>query len=141
MAGEDSGGGSLVLAGLIDQAGEAIYQDFREVYSANLIEMIRDDTPPREILLLLRGLQPGSRFLAVLQGSKEFEGWNVLAYQIANLLDAVNYVSYAVVAANSGKRKPKAPKPSFRPSKAGRRKTNAFAAQLEMAKQRKARGG
>jgi hypothetical protein len=120
-----TGGGSLILAGLIDQAGEAIFQDFQDVYGLNLIKMFRDDVPPGEILLLIRGLKVGSRFVAVLRGRPEF---------------AVNYVTYAVIAANS-KRKPKTPKPSFRPAKAGRKPTNAFATQLEMAKKRKARGG
>lgn len=135
-----TGGGSLILAGLIDQAGEAIFQDFQDVYRLNLIEMFRDDVPPGEILLLIRGLKVGSRFVAVLRGSPEFTDWNVMTYQMATLIDAVNYVTYSVIAANS-KRKPKAPKPSFRPAKAGRKPTNAFATQLEMAKKRKARGG
>lgn len=135
-----TGGGSLVLAGLIDQAGEALFQDFQDEYNLNLIHMIRDDVPPGEIILLIRGLKVGSRFVAVLRGSPEFADWNVTTYQMATLIDAVNHVSYAVVAANS-KRKPKAPKPSFRPAKAGQKPKNAFATQLEMAKKRKARGG
>lgn len=102
--------------------------------------MIRDNVPPGEIILLIRGLKVGSRFVAALRGSPEFTDWNVFAYQMATLIDAVNYVTYAVIASNS-KRKPKEPKPSFRPAKAGQKPKNAFAAQLEMAKKRKARGG
>lgn len=140
MGGTFSGGGSLVLAGLIDQAGEAIFQDFQDVYGLNLVHMIRDDVPPVEILMLIRGLQVGSRFVAVLRGSPDFVGWDLNTYQMATLIDAVNYVTYAVIAANS-KRKPKEPKPAYRPTKAGRKSNNAFAAQLEMAKQRKLKEG
>lgn len=135
-----SGGGSLVLAGLIDKAGEALYQDFQEVYGLNLIHMVRDDVPPTEIILLIRGLRVGSRFAALLNGSAEFVGWDVLEYQIASLIDAVNYNTYVLTSANS-KKKPKAPKPAYRPKKEKAQPTNPFRTQLEMAKQRKARGG
>jgi len=140
VGGAHSGGGSLILAGLIDKAGEAIYQDFREVYNVNLIDEIRDDTPPLELLMLIRGLKLGSRFVSTLQGSAEFVGWDAPAYQMATLIDAVNYTTFAVIAANS-KRKPKEPKPSYRPKKDGRKANNAFATQLKLAKERKARGG
>lgn len=140
MGGGFSGGGSLILAGLIDQAGEAIFQDFQDVYGLNLINMVRDDVPPTEILLLVRGLKVGSRFVAVLRGNPEFTDWDVMAYQMATLIDAVNYATYAIIASNS-KRKPKAPKPSYRPSKTSRKANNAFATQLQLAKQRKAKGG
>lgn len=140
MGGEDAGGGSLILASLIDKAGEAILQDFQEVYSLNLFDMVRDDTSPVEMILLIRGLKPGSRFISMMQGGRDFEDWNVLAYQMATLIDAVNYVTYAVIAANS-KRKPREPKPAYRPKKGGRKANNAFAAQLQLAKNRKARGG
>lgn len=140
MGGEDSGGGSVVLASLIDKAGEALYQDFQEIYGVNLIDMVREDAHPAEFLLLIRGLRPGSRFMSVMQGSEEFYDWDLLAYQMATLTDAVNYVTYAVISANS-KRKPKAPKPAYRPKKGGRKANNAFAAQLQLAKNRKAKGG
>lgn len=91
--------------------------------------------------MLVRGLKLGSRYVAKLRGSDEFVDWNVTAYQMASLIDAVNYVTYVTLAANSGKRKPKEPKPTFRPSKAGRKPKNAFAIELEKAKKRKAKGG
>ena len=109
------------------------------MYGLNLIHMVRDNVPPGEILLLVRGLKVGSRFVAVLRGSPEFTDWDVRTYQMATLIDAVNYVTYAVIAANS-KRKPKEPKAAFRPTKTGQKPRNAFATQLEMAKKRKTRG-
>jgi hypothetical protein len=139
VGGEYSGGGSLILASLIDKAGEAIFQDLQEVYRVNLFHAIRDDVPPVEIILLIRGLGMGSRFSAALQNNPEAVGWDALTYQIATLIDAVNYTTYAVIAANS-KRKPKEPKPAYRPKKE-RKVQNAFATQLKLAKERKARGG
>ena len=134
-------GGSLILAGLIDKAGEALFQDFQDVYGLNLIQMIRDDVPPLEIIMLIRGLQLGSRFVAVLQGNEEFVGWDAKAFQLATLIDSVNYTTWAVIAANS-KRKPKEPKASYRPSRGGRKRpNNAFETQLKLAKERKAKGG
>lgn len=90
--------------------------------------------------MLIRGLQPGSHFVSSLQGSPEFVGWDVSKYQMATLIDAVNYVTWSVIAANS-KKKPKEPKPAYRPKKDGKKATNAFAVQLQLAKQRKAKGG
>lgn len=140
MGGVNPGGGSLVLASLVDRAGEAIYQDLQEVYGVNLIKAVEGDLAPLEILMLIRGLGLGSRFVATLQGSEEFQGWDVGQYQLATLIDAVNYNTYAVIAANS-KRKPKEPKPAYRPKKGGRQANNMFRTQLELAKKRKAEGG
>lgn len=135
-----SAGGSLVLASLIDQAGEALYQDFRAVYGLNFLEFVHTHSP-LETMMLIRGLGIGTRFVSHAQGGEQFNDWDVLAYQMATLIDAVNYTTYAVVAANSGKRKPKQPKPTYRPSKNTRKNTNMFRTQLDAAKQRKARGG
>jgi hypothetical protein len=91
-------------------------------------------------MLLIRGLTPGSRFMAKMQGGEQFREWNVMAYQLANILDAIHHNTYVLTAANS-KKKPKAPKPTYRPTKAQAKPQNPFRTQLEMAKQRKARGG
>lgn len=96
--------------------------------------------PPSEIIMLIRGLGIGSRFMSKLQGGEQFIGWDINTYQLATLIDAVNYTTYAVIAANS-KRKPKEPKPAYRPTKEGTKKApNMFRTQLDLAKQRK-RGG
>lgn len=100
-----------------------------------------DNYSPYETIILIRGLGPGTRFFAQMQGGDQFREWNILAYQMATLIDAVNYVTYAVIAANSGKRKPKQPKPTYRPSKNTRKSNNMFRTQLDAAKKRKAEGG
>lgn len=135
-----TGGGSLVLASLIDKAGEALYQDFRSEYGLNFKDFVATHSP-HETLMLIRGLGIGSRFVSQLQGGEQFQQWDVNAYQMATLIDAVNYVTYAVIAANSQKRKPKQPKPSYRPSKNTRKTNNMFRTQLDAAKNRKAKGG
>lgn len=62
-------------------------------------------------------------------------------YQLTNLIDAINQNTYVLASANS-KKKPKEPKPAYRPKKEGTRKANnMFRTQLELAKQRKAKGG
>lgn len=94
---------------------------------------------PIEILLLIRGLKIGTRFMAEMQGGDSFQQWDLMAYQMANVIDAINNNTYVLTSANS-KRKPKAPKPSYRPSKTKAKPQNAFRTQLELAKQRK-RGG
>jgi len=124
---------------LIDKAGEELYQDFRSQYQLNFAHCLQGEITPSEVMLLIRGLGPGTRFAAKMQGGEQYQEWNLIAYQMANILDAINNNTYVLTAANS-KRKPKAPKPSYRPAKA-KVKQNAFRTQLELAKQRKARGG
>lgn len=100
---------------------------------------LQGEVTPTEVILLIRGLKVGSRFVAQMQGGEQYQEWNLMAYQMANIIDAINNNTYVLTAANS-KRKPKAPKPTYRPGKVKNKSQNAFRTQLEMAKQRK-RGG
>jgi hypothetical protein len=83
--------------------------------------------------------------MAALRGGPEFRGWGIHEYLTASLIDSVNDVAYAVVAANS-KKKPKAPQPFPRPEQTvnSRRGAGSFAAMatslLQSAKERKAQG-
>lgn len=104
------------------------------------MDCLQGELTPFEIIMLIKGLKIGSRFVATLQGGAQFVDWNVVAYQMANLTDAVNNNTYVVTAANS-KRKPKQPKPSYRPKKDNRQSNNMFRTQLELAKKRKPKGG
>jgi hypothetical protein len=104
------------------------------------MKCVQGEMTPSEVMLLIRGLGPGTRFVARMQGGDQFREWNLIAYQMANILDAINHNTYVLTAANS-KKKPKAPKPVYRPAKTKAKPQNAFRTQLEMAKQRKARGG
>jgi hypothetical protein len=137
----DPGGGSIALARLIDQAGEAILADLQAEYGLNLVDIVRTGShDPATILVLIKQFPLGSRTVAALRGGEQFIGWDVDRYLLAQLIDGVNRVAYTVAAANS-KRKPKAPKPTVRPSRAQKStgESNPFRQRLNAAK--KAKGG
>jgi hypothetical protein len=76
-----------------------------------------------------------------MRGGDEFNGWGFQRYQLQSLIDAVNYNTYAVVAVNSGKRKPKPPEENYRPKEKSRKKpksNNVFAQRLMAARRAKA---
>jgi hypothetical protein len=76
-----------------------------------------------------------------MRGGDEFRGWTIEQYQMTNLLDAVNYNTYATIAAASGKRKPKPPEPAQRPQarmKKAKSANNPFAQRLAAARRAKA---
>lgn len=131
-------GGSFALARLIDNHGEAILADLQSFYGVDLVKAMKEGMAPSQIVVLIRQLPMESRTIAGLRGGEEFVGWGMDRYMMAQLLDSTNNTAYAVVSANS-KRKPKAPKPTYRPKKGGRQAGNQFAQQLERVK--KAKGG
>ena len=102
--------------------------------------MIGGTHSPRHILAFVQQFPLESRTVSALRGGEQFIGWGVDRYQFAQLIDAVNSTTYAVVASNS-KRKPKAPKPVPRPQrnkKTGRGDNNPFRKQLQA---KKSKGG
>jgi hypothetical protein len=138
MDGGDQPGGSGGLAGLIDEHGEAIYADLIQYYGINLVDALRDGSgySPRQILVLIRQLPSESRLSAAFQGGNQFLGWGVDRYMQANLIDAVRELTFAFISANS-KKKPKPPKPAYRPAKEMPKSTNPFRARLDAAKKQK----
>lgn len=141
MDGGDPGGGSIALARLIDQAGEAIVADFQSEYSLNLVDVVRTGSHnPATLLVLVKQLPLGSRTVAALRGGEQFVGWDVDRYFLAQLIDSVNRVAYTVAAANS-KRKPKAPKPTVRPSRVQKSTAQSNPFRQQLAKAKKAKGG
>lgn len=107
-------------------------------YGLDLVKVLEDGMSPAHLIVLVRQLPIESRTVAAMRGGDEFIGWGVERYMLAQLLDSVQNTTYAVVAANS-KRKPKAPKPAYRPRKGGRQAGNQFAQQI--ARVKKAKGG
>lgn len=85
---------------------------------------------PRQILILVRNLPIESATMAALRGGSEYLGWGFDRYLTARLIDAVQENTYVQVAANSGKRKPKPPVPTYRPDDKAKakekKKTNMF---------------
>lgn len=97
--------------------------------------MVGGSHTPRHILTFIQQFPLESKTVAALRGGEQYVGWGVDRYQFAQLIDAVNSTTYAVVASNS-KRKPKAPKPVPRPQKkqTGRGENNPFRKQLQAKK-------
>jgi hypothetical protein len=132
---KDPAGGSVALAKLFDEFGEAITADFQSVYGLNIVREIEQGMSPAQIIVLIRQLPLESRTVSARRGGDEFLGWGVDRYMFAQLLDAVQMTTHAVVQSNS-KKKVKAPKPVYRPGKKPK-VANPFRTQLEMAKKLK----
>lgn len=138
MAGGNPAGGSIGLASLIDDHGECLFADLLETYGINLVCALSDesDYSPLQLLVLIKQLPPSSRTVAALRGGPVYLGWDADRYMFASLIDAVNQNTHAVIAANSGKKKPKAPKPFPRPEATSKRRdNNPFRRKLEQAKE------
>lgn len=143
MAGGDPGGGSRVLARLIDQFGEALVYDFRHYLHLDLADFVREGgLPPRLALAYIRQLPAESAFSAAQQGGPQFRGWGVTEYWLAALFDAIRENTYAFVSANS-KRKPSLPTPAPRPKREEKKRPNLFRvmAAQHIAAARKAKEG
>lgn len=143
MAGGHAAGGSLQLAGLIDEYGEHIYRDLHEYAGGlNLVDALREGSgySPRQILILIKGLPLESATSAAIRGSQEFRGWGIDRYLRANLTDAVRQNTYVLLSANS-KKKPAPPEATYRPKEAVQPKkqnpNNPFAQRLAAAKRAK----
>jgi hypothetical protein len=71
-----TGGGSLALAELIDEHGDALLADFLEHYGVHLPDVLFE-WPPRLLLsLAVEGLPFGCRLFAHMEGGSE--GWREL---------------------------------------------------------------
>ena len=141
MDGRHSSGGSQGLAQLIDEYGEFIAADFQEYYGVDLRDIFdpKARLTPLWVLLLLKGLPEGSRFVAEKRGGQHFRGWDATRYATVSLVNAVRALQWTYVAAHS-KSKPKQPDPFPMPeSLTKKRKPNAFAltAAAKLAKVRK----
>lgn len=144
MAGEDPAGGSFQLAELIDQYGEHIYRDLHEYAGGlNLIQALDDgsDYSPRQLLVLIKGLPLESATVAAMRGGPEFRGWDMNMYRLTEIVDAVQYNTYAIIQSNAGKKKVTPPAPIPRPDTAAKKratgKPNPFAQRLAAAKRAK----
>lgn len=69
-------GGSLALAWLLDEHGEAIWLDLKLTYGFDLVSFLSGDTAgtPRLILSLIYNLPEGTRYVAALASAREESG-------------------------------------------------------------------
>lgn len=134
MAGSDSGGGSLSLAGLIDEHGEKVFYDLHHYLGLNLVRIMDEGSgyTPLQILTLINNLPPESATIASIRGGNSYRGWGTDRYLAAALIDAVQYQTYVLKAVNTGKgdRKPELPEKFYRPegTEEKKNKPNTFAA-------------
>jgi len=134
---EDPAGGSIALAKLLDEFGEAILADLQSYYGLNLVREMGQGLSPAQIIVLIRQLPLESRSVALRRGGEDFVGWGIDRYMFAQLIDAVQMTTHAVAQSNS-KRKIKAPKPVYRPGKKPK-VANPFRTKLESAKRAQGR--
>ena len=131
MDGYNPGGGSRGLGQLVDEYGEHLTADLLEYYDVDLRDMFVPEArlTPLYLLVLIRGLPEGSRFVAERRGGPEFRGWDTGRYIDVATVNAVRALQYTYVAANS-KSKPKPPEPFPIPDKGVRQQAkgpNSFA--------------
>lgn len=99
--------------------------DFQREYGLNLGQILEDGSGygPRMILAMVNRLPLESPTIAEIRGGLQFVGWGVAEYQLASLIDAVRWDTYASARA-AGARMSK-PEPVERPT--AKPKTNRFA--------------
>lgn len=135
MDGGDSAGGSIELARLIDEHGEALLADFLRYYNLDLSDVLVPGSglTSRKALALIRNLPHDSATTAAIQGGDQFRGWDGQMYMLANIVDAIKENTHVFVSANS-KRRPQPPKPMPRPTtKTAEPMANSFAAMARAA--------
>lgn len=90
MDGRRSGGGSLALAELIDEHGEALYADLTD-RGIDLGKVIAGEGPsPRLVIGVIRWLPDTSAFHASQAGGRDFLGWGQGRRLMAATYDAIN---------------------------------------------------
>ena len=80
----DAGGGSLALADLLDENGEALYVDLLKYFNFDLAAFLAGGvaSSPRLILTLIRHLPEGSHYVALLQSATVEESQQVTEPEI-----------------------------------------------------------
>ena len=107
-------GGSLALATLVDEHGEAILSDLLAYYRVDLRDVFLDKgLSPRYLLALITNLPEDGAFHASRMGGKQFRGWDIGRYALVSLVNAQRAGNYILTVVNSDpkKRKPEPPEP------------------------------
>ena len=141
MDGADPGGGSRLLAELIEDHGSVIVADLKRYYQVDIaLTLTGEGESPRRLLAYIAHMPAGSGTQAAVGGLDESVGWDTQAYLMAGLIDAVRENTY-VTAQTQSKKKIKAPEPIPVPGRAKQKKKgspNLFAqmaaVQLEAAR-------
>jgi len=105
-----SGGGSRPLAELIDDYGDVLAADLKEVYDVDLRDLLvpGSGVTPKWLFVLIKGLPETSRFMAEKRGGQQFRGWDASRYALVATVNALRALQYTYITAHS-KSKPKLP--------------------------------
>lgn len=138
MAGADSDGGSLILSELFDQFGESIERDLLFYYGLDVFDLWDNGSrlTPARTLRLLRNLPDDSHTKAMHSGGAEHIGWSRETAILADLFDAIQVNTHALVMSNTdSKSRNKVEEPKFYPrpgaeqgKRSRKRESNSFAA-------------
>ncbi|WP_116210101.1 hypothetical protein [Streptomyces olivoreticuli] len=134
MDGGRGGPGSLSLVRLLDEHGAALYADLRRFYSVDLLAYFRGEMSARAVLALVENLPDDAAVMAALLGGRQAVGWDVQSHILADLVDAVQWNTYVLLAQKAKRpgalEKPKPyPRPG-RPAAPGGQRSNPFASAL-----------
>lgn len=86
---DGTGGGSLSLAGLVDEHGPWLAADFLSEYGLRLADVLFEWSP-REVLALVEVLPPEGRFWAHMSGGEQWRqhlGWGKDRHMVADLFN------------------------------------------------------
>lgn len=136
MDGRVSVGGSRVLAGLIDEYGEAILSDLLLYYRVDLRDLFSDEASlsPRYALALIVHLPLDGAYYAARRGGQQYRGWDMDRYALVALVNAQRATNHILMMVNRDPKKapPKPPEPFPTPDleqqKANAQKPGSFAA-------------
>lgn len=111
-------------------------RDFLAYYGLDLLDLFREEShlTPDRALRLIRNLPDESHTVAMRSGGPEFLGWNRTTTVLADVFDAIQGNTHALVLANTdkqGRKKVQEPTPYPRPgadTQSRKGQSNSFAA-------------
>lgn len=128
------GPGILGLDQLAEQVGAStLYADLRRYYRADLADLwCEGGLSPRRVLWLVEHLPEESATVAALRGGPEHRAWTTTTHLMATVADAVQWGTWATIAANS-RRRPTTPRPLPRPTVPDKRRAGRVVTVAEIA--------
>jgi hypothetical protein len=102
---------------LINEHGGAVAADLLRFYGMDIHGLTDGSLSPKYVLALLENLPADSALVTAMRGGADFHGWDRHSYLLADVFDAVQYLTHTFVSANA-KKTPKSPEPYPRPGEA-----------------------
>lgn len=95
----------MALDEVIARHGSVLVPDFAEVYSMSLVDAARTRDPV-EVMLLIDGLPPTSRYAGRLAGESSGTGWGVSDFLVLDIRNAIESLRANVAKASGAKGRP-----------------------------------